>query len=95
MKALQKTLLFWDVRGLGRQKQGRFIIERILAFGEENDFNRAVGFYSKEKIKECFLKSRLLDKKSTSFCRQYFNIGHLKGIKDQLTKKHNIFWEKR
>ncbi|MFA4998417.1 MAG: hypothetical protein WC514_00085 [Candidatus Paceibacterota bacterium] len=94
METLQKVSLFWDVRDLDPQKHARFIIERILAFGDENDFSWAVGFYGKEKIKECFLKSRSLDRKSTSFWCQYFNLGHLKCIQNQLIKKQNIFWKK-
>ncbi|MBL7142203.1 MAG: hypothetical protein ISS83_00855 [Candidatus Pacebacteria bacterium] len=67
METLQKTSLFWDVKDLDPRKHVRFFIERILAFGEEDDFNWAVDFYGKEKIKEYFLKSKVLGKKSTSF----------------------------
>jgi len=94
MEILQKTSLFWDVKDLDPRKHARFVIERILAFGDEDDFSWAVDFYGKEKIKECFLKNKVLDKKSTSFWCQYFNLGQSKCIQNQLIKKQNIFWKR-
>lgn len=67
MKTLRKTSLFWDVKNLDPRRHARFIIERILAFGDKDDFDWAVDFYGKEKIKKCFLKNKILDKKSLSF----------------------------
>lgn len=94
METLQKTSLFWDVKDLDPQKHIQFIIERILSFGDEDDFNWAINLYGKEKIKECFLKSKSLDKKSTSFWCKYFNLGNLKCTQSQSIKKQNIFWKK-
>ncbi len=74
METLQKTSLFWDVAGLDPRQNERFIIERILAFGDEEDFHWAEDFYGAEKIKKALLRSRTLDKKSLSFWRYYFNI---------------------
>lgn len=94
METLQKPFLFWDVKDLDPQKHARFIIERILTFGDETDFNWAVDFYSKEKIKECLLKSKVLDEKSKSFWCQYFNLKQSKCIRSQSTQKQSAFWKR-
>ena len=94
METLQKTSLFWDVKDLDPRKHARFIIERILAFGDKDDFNWAVNFYGKEEIKKCFLKSKALDKKSLSFWCHYFNLNKKKCIQSQSTKKQSMFWKR-
>jgi len=94
METLQKTSLFWDVRDIDPQKHARFIIERILAYGDETDFNWAINFYGKEKIKEYFLKSKTLDKKSLSFWCQYFNLNEEKCIRNRSTQKQSAFWKR-
>jgi hypothetical protein len=76
METLQKKSLFWDVEFLDPQKYGKFIVERILTFGDQEDFRWALNFYGKDRIKQYFSESKNLDKKSSSFWRQYFNNAH-------------------
>ena len=94
MKTLQKTSLFWDIDRLDPQKHEKFIIERILTFGDENDFKWALDTYGEERIKKYFLESRNLDKKSLSFWCQYFNFDYLKCTQNQSVKKQGPFWKR-
>lgn len=94
MRTLDKKSLFWDVQEVDPQKNERFVIERILQFGNEDDFFWAKKFYGLEKIKENFTKSKALDNKSSSFWRQYFNINKEKCAPNQLTKKQARFWRR-
>jgi len=70
----RKNYLFWDVVGINPQENRQFIIERILLYGDKDDFLWANDFYGEEKLKQAFLHSRTLDKKSMSFWRQYFRV---------------------
>lgn len=69
-----KNYLFWDVVDVNPIENQQFIIERILLYGDKDDFCWANNFYGEEKLKQTFLRSRTLDKKSLSFWQQYFNI---------------------
>jgi hypothetical protein len=74
MDIRSKKSLFWDVEQVDFRKNERFVIERILQYGAEDDFRWAKKKYGLKKIKEGFLKSRSLDDKSYNFWRQYFNL---------------------
>lgn len=79
---LKKNYLFWDTAAIDLEKNWRFVIERILLFGDKDDFLWANNFYGKEKLKQVFLRSRALDKKSESFWQWYFGVkkNHVPGI---------------
>ena len=94
METLQKTSLFWDTKETDPRKNERFVIERILAYGDEADLKWALDFYGKEKLKKYVSKTRNLDKKSLSFWRQYFNINPLKCTRKQSMTKQSAFWRK-
>lgn len=94
METLAKRSLFWDTDKIDLQKNKNFIIERILSFGDEEDFLWAVNSYGKEEIKSTLLKSKALDNKSLSFWCQYFNINQKKCLKNQSAKKQSLFWKK-
>ena len=94
METLQKTSLFWDTKTVEPRKNERFVIERILAYGDQADFRWALNFYGKEKIKERVSKTKNLDNKSLSFWCQYFNINPLECIPRQSIMKQNAFWQK-
>lgn len=83
METLQKKYLFWDVVGINPQKHEKFILERILRFGDKDDFKWAKNFYGEKKIKKYLLESKTLDKRSLSFWCQYFNIDKEKCIQIQ------------
>ncbi|OGM92735.1 hypothetical protein A2333_01195 [Candidatus Wolfebacteria bacterium RIFOXYB2_FULL_49_7] len=72
MKTLDKKSLFWDVRDIDPQKNARFVIERILAFGDLDDFKWSVDRYGVEAIKDVCAHSKVLDRKSASFWNNYF-----------------------
>ena len=89
METLLKPTLFWDcdLKQLDLSKNARFIIERVLAYGEVADFVWIKKTYGLEKIKEVFLHNRTLDKRSQSFWCLYFNIPCTQNL---LNKKADI-----
>jgi len=93
MPQLFNKSLFWDVSQVDEKKNGRFIIERILSFGNENDFKQAIKLYGRNRIAEVVIKSRNLDKKSQSFWCQYFQLSN-KCSSNQSAKKPGLFWKR-
>lgn len=93
MSTLFKKSLFWDVSSVDEEKNGRFIIERVLSFGNEKDFRRTIKRYGKEEIADVVLKSRNLDKKSRSFWCQYFQLSS-KCLNNPSTRKPGLFWKR-
>lgn len=91
MQLTNNQSLFWDVKIINPDKNARFVIERILSFGDEKDFKWAVNFYGKEKIKEIILKSKVLDQKSLSFWCQHFNVDLSQCIRKQSISKQSAF----
>ena len=94
MQTLTKKSLFWDVAEIDPQKNKKFIIERILNFGDEADFRWAMKSYGEGEVKETILKTRALDDKSRFFWCQYFNLDQNKCLKNQSAKKQSWFWRK-
>lgn len=94
METLNKTSLFWDVKEVDPQKNKRFVIERILTFGDIEDFKWAANFYSEKELKNAFLKSRGVDKKTANFWKLYFNISSKEWDKIQSARKPSAFWSK-
>lgn len=94
MQTLEKKSLFWDVENVDSRKNGRFIIERILNYGDEVDFRWARKSYGDTMMKKTLLKSRGLDSKSMSFWRQYFNLNKPVCSKNQSAKKQSWFSKK-
>ncbi|MDP3991272.1 MAG: hypothetical protein Q8P63_03200 [Candidatus Nealsonbacteria bacterium] len=94
METIDKKHLFWDVEKLDSQKDAKFIIERILALGDEEDFKWATDFYGKNKLKEIVRESRNLDKKSFNFWSQFFNIKKEKCTLKQSPSLRLLFWKR-
>ncbi|MFA5961199.1 MAG: hypothetical protein WC848_00775 [Parcubacteria group bacterium] len=94
METLQKTALFWDVdlKELNAQKNEKFVVERILAFGDTDDVRWASEQYGKEKLKQYALESNKLNPKSQFFWCQYFNLSQIECTKKQSQKKLSPFW---
>ncbi len=71
MKPLPETLkqYFWDVdfSKLNYEKRPRYVIERILEFGDENAVNWMMEKFSREQIVATLKKSRQLSRKSANF----------------------------
>ncbi len=68
--------LFWDTDPLtiDLKKHSLFIIERVLTRGSWDEFQRILTYYGKESVGSFACKIRHLDKKTFSFCANYFNI---------------------
>ncbi len=96
MRTPFKTSLFWDVdlKNLDIKKHKRFIIERILEFGDPKDYEWAVARYGKKDIKQALVKSRKLSKKSEHFWYFIFNINENQCIRKQSIKKQSMFWRR-
>ncbi len=93
MRILLKKSLFWDVdlKIISIEKHKKFIIERILEFGDLDDYEWAVFNYGKKDIKQAILNSRKLDKKSRNFWCFIFNVNKKQCIQKQSTKKQSMF----
>jgi len=89
-----KRTLFWDVEQVDERANSKFIIERVLNFGDENDFQRALELYGNKKIISVILESRNLNKKSLVFWCQYFNLDPNKCSISQSTTKQSLFWKR-
>jgi hypothetical protein len=94
MATIFKKSLFWDVPQVDDEKNGKFIIERVLNFGNVSDFQKAVKCYGKDAIVDVVAKSRNLDRKSQSFWCQYFHLDPNKCLKKQSVEKQGLFWKR-
>jgi len=74
METLDKVSLFWDVdrTTLDLHKHARFIVRRILEFGDLDDLQWALEQYGREYIASVAASARGLDPKSANFWRNYF-----------------------
>jgi hypothetical protein len=86
-----KKSLFWDVAEVDDQKNGKFVIERVLNFGDENDFQKAMDRYGNQEIEKVVLGSRNLNKKSLFFWCQYFHIDQNKCLSNLSAIKQSLF----
>lgn len=70
MQSNYKKSLFWDVdsNNLSSEKDWFFIIERILEFGNIDDFFMMKKTFSEEQIKAVIQKSRILSSRTRSYC---------------------------
>lgn len=89
-----KKTLFWDVEQVDEKANSKFIIERVLNFGDENDFQQALKPYGNQEIINVILESRNLNKKSRVFWCQYFNLDPNKCSIRQSTTKQSLFWKR-
>ncbi len=66
--------LFWDVdpRGIDPRRHARFIIERVLDFGNEHEVRWVVQHYSVRLIRDTIARSRVLHAKSRSLWQLVF-----------------------
>ena len=95
MTPLQNKSLFWDtdVRKLNPVAHKQYIIERILRFGDWEDYKWLRASYPEEEIKQVLLKERTeLDPKSIHFWCQNFNIDEAICTKKLLAKTQELFW---
>ncbi|TSC93196.1 MAG: hypothetical protein CEN89_206 [Candidatus Berkelbacteria bacterium Licking1014_7] len=84
---------FWDTDFslLDRQKNQKYIIERILDWGDEQGIEWLFQTYSSQEIKAVVLTSRELFKKSINFWGIILELGE-KWRKEALAKRQNKIW---
>lgn len=69
-----RKTLFWDVdtEALNPEKDWYFIIERILEYGDIEDFEWLKKNYPSEKIRYILKTSRVLSKKTLNFLKLFY-----------------------
>ena len=67
--------LFWDVdpKKIDPKKHARYIIERVLDLGNDNEVRWLTHQYPSKLIKETFKKSRALHPKSTALWKLIYH----------------------
>jgi|SRR3989344_2322776 len=67
---------FWDIdfSKLKPDKSPKYIIERLLEFGDEQAIRWVIKNYSKQKIIDVIKTSRVISFKTANFWSQIFNI---------------------
>lgn len=79
MLPLAKKSLFWDtdINNIDMSKNKRYIIERILKFGDLTDYFWLKNIYSSNEIEKVIIRERSeLDKRSLNFWRFIYNINN-------------------
>jgi hypothetical protein len=72
---LSKTL-FWDVdfEQIDYDRRARYVIERVVMYGNWDEWQEIKRYYGLEKIKVETMQVRYLDGKTLSFLSQYFQV---------------------
>lgn len=95
METLEKQELFWDVNlaQMDENAHKRFIVKRILQFGDMDDLRWALSFYGHDAVRVIFISSAdQLDKKSQNYWRLFFHIHDGEEcIKKRSTSGQNAF----
>lgn len=94
MDILNKPSLFWDVKDVDPQKHQKFVIERILQYGDPEDYKWAMEYYGRDSLIEGLLEARGLDKKSLSFWCQFFNLDIQQCTAKSFTQTPSAYWKK-
>jgi hypothetical protein len=85
----------WDVdpSTLSLEKHSKFLIERILEYGDKNAITWLDSSYSKDQIIEILKKSKRISAKTGTFYSLYYDIPkeELECIKNPFTQKQNRF----
>lgn len=94
-KILLNKTLFWDTdyRKLDYKKHSSFVIERVLNYGDEKDYNELKKIYGLFKIKKIAKEINYINRKNINFWSIIFNIplNSFKCTKKFLDKKQNLF----
>lgn len=73
-KRVFNPLLFWDAGEVDIRKHKRYIIERVINFGDEKDIKELRRLYSDSEIISTIKISKNIKKKAANFWAIYFNI---------------------
>ena len=94
-KSLFRKELFWDVKikDLDCDKNALFIIERVLNFGDKQDYEKIKKIYGLKRIKQAAKKINHISEKSLNFWSIVFNIplDSFKCTSKFLNKKQSAF----
>lgn len=77
MSPLSKKSLFWDTDAsrIDILRHKRYVIERILKFGDMSDYIWLVATYPESEIKKVIQRDRSdLDKKSLHFWQRFYQL---------------------
>ncbi|GBE16826.1 hypothetical protein BMS3Abin15_00650 [bacterium BMS3Abin15] len=68
---------FWDCDfdSLTLEKYGKFIVERILSYGNLHDIKWLFAHMEENQIRDTVLASRRLDKKTLNYWKTFFEKG--------------------
>lgn len=87
---------FWDVdfKEIDKTKNSRFVIERILEYGEKEAVRWLFKNYSLNQIKEVVSKTRSLSSRSLFFWVLLLNLNkrRVKCLKKSYLERRKIFW---
>ncbi len=98
MKKLPKFLhpLFWEIdpKKLDVSKRQKYIIERIMEWGDFPHIKWMLKNFSPQKMKETVLKTRNLSKRSAPFWVNFLKINpeKTKCLSREYQKKHPAIW---
>lgn len=69
-------VLFWETNydTIDWEKNARYVIERVLTYGNMSDWNAIRAYYGMDRIRDEMLQSRDLDRKTLHFLSCIFNI---------------------
>lgn len=75
-KPILSRQAFWDVdmEKIDYEKNARYVIEKVIEKGTEDDFLAVVKYYGYEKAKKLALQSLWLSDISINFCCQLFKV---------------------
>jgi len=90
LKKLDKTY-FWDVNSekLNVETSKRLIIERVVNFGNLEDFKTITDYWGKEEIKRTVVELNYLDPKTLNFLSLLYNISQ-KDFKCYTSRQLNV-----
>ena|SRR3989344_2101246 len=97
MSPLTKTTLFWDtdINTIDMVKNKRYVIERILRFGDFDDYRWMRKNYSTEDVKDVILRERSeLNPRSLNFWCNIFGVEESICTKKLLAKTQELFWRR-
>ena len=87
---------FWDVEFLDidKKRNSRFIIERVLEYGDKKAIGWLFKNYSLREIKNVIYKTRFLSTRSLSFWALFLNLNKnkIRCLKKSFLERRKIFW---
>ncbi len=87
---------FWDVefKDLKKKEYPRFIIERVLEYGDEKAIKWMKDNYTEKKVKQVLCRSKVLSKKNANYWQFVLNLkkGDILCLTKSFQKKHRAIW---